>query len=212
MLVNSERDDPRSQQKQVGPSGLGNPCWHCLGCMLAELPKQETNEYAWAKIKGHALHGFMADLIDKQPGNDYLTEHRVTVGDVGDKTITGSADLFDIPEGVVVDWKFLGTKSMSKVARGVIKPEYLVQPNLYGLGFENEGYRVTSTLLMFIPVDSPKLADAVPCHRPYDRGTAEKAMHHANNIWNLIQRDGVNHVIPRLKRDPECWDCTKYGL
>lgn len=207
----AETSEPRSRQRQVGPSGLGTDCWHCLGARLAELPEAEDDTYEWARIKGRALHKHMAEVAELNNTGNLLIEHRVTVGQVGEKTITGSSDLFDISDGVVTDWKFVDSKKIVLVRRGIVTPEYEAQPHLYGLGFENQGYTVSGTLLMFFAVDSPKLADAYPFYRPYRRDIAEAVLARARVIEEAIRRDGVN-VVARLKRKPGCLNCAKYPL
>lgn len=222
LLEAEEVNDPRSLQRQIGPSEIGEPCIHCLGCKLAELPKDETRPpgeptYAWARIKGKVLHNHMEHVMERQNlklgTRQWLIEHRVTVGTIGPKIITGSADLFDIVNGVVIDWKMVSNKTLLKVQKGVIAPTYDTQRHLYGKGFEDAGYEVKKTLIMFMPVEKNDLKWAIPVYADYSRSKAESALQRANDIWELIQtRGGPEVVIPKLKRLEGCWNCERYPL
>lgn len=208
--------DERSQQTRIGPSGLGEDCYHCLGCQLAELPQVEDHTYDWASIKGHEMHGYMERLLNKVnllSGRDlYLVEQRLLCGTIGDMEIHGTSDCYDIENDVVVDWKFPADYTMRKVGQGKVPATYLAQPHIYGLGFEKLGYTPKQTLILFFPIGSSKLSDAIPVMRPYDRTIGELAFKRANDIHQLIQDKGADYVIPRLKRKADCFTCPRYAL
>lgn len=221
LIEEAETRDPRSLQKEIGPSGIGEECIHCLGCMIAQLPKNEVPEpgkpsYAWARRKGKQMHKYMEELLEEQNrafgDQRWLLEQRVMVGKILDKEVWGSADCFDTKDLVVSDWKMVGESTRLKVAKGIVEPKYLIQPNLYGQGFVNAGYQVKGTLLLFFPIERNDLKYSIPVFRPFEPDVAEKAMKRANDIASLIQERGVDYVIPRLRRKEGCLDCKRYPM
>lgn len=214
LVEESMASDERTLQKRIGPSSLGNDCWHCLACEIAEIPKEEDPQQIWNQWIGKAAHDRMEQLLKAADPMQklYIPERRVLVGHVGDMEIWGSADCFDIPKKVVIDWKFPGEKTLNWVKKGNLNPKYKVQPHMYGLGYERLGYEVEMTLVLFMPRDARTVREAFPVYQKYDRTIADRALEHANNLWNLMKRDGVQYVIPRLKRQPGCFDCKRYPL
>lgn len=215
-LEHGARNEPRSLQKTIGPSELGEDCYHCLGAKLAGLSQTKDDTYVWASIKGQALHAHMEDMLrdwNAELGEErFLIERKVHVGNVADKPITGHLDCFDTYTGTVIDWKFPGDYTMRQVARGNVKATYRAQPHLYGKGLDDEGIQVNATVIVFLPVSSSKLSDTIQVSAPYDRATAELALKRANDIYGLIQREGAVNMVPRLKRKPDCFDCPRFAL
>lgn len=219
MIEADEADNPRSKQKAIGPSGLGEECIHCLGCMIAEVPKNETvkkgeSSYAWSRVKGKLIHKHMEYLLtkyNKKHGERYLIEHRVMVGTILGKEVWGNSDAFDTEEGVVIDWKAVGETSRKKAERGH-DPAHVVQRHLYGAGFVKQGYTVNGVMNLYLPVERNDLKWAVTDMEPYNPLIAEKAMKRANDIAEMIAEKGKEFIIPRLKRKEGCLDCPRYPL
>jgi hypothetical protein len=165
---------PRSLQKEIGPSGLGNPCDHCLAASLAGWEKQEQDT-PWLPLIGTAVHELL--LTHEVFGNGWLKEHRVTVGKVGGVAVSGNADLYHAPSGTVIDLKIVGASTLNEAQRHGSKAQYRRQINLYGKGFQdNYGYDVTTTIIAYLPRNSPRLSDAFFDVQPYDRGIALDAL------------------------------------
>lgn len=214
------RRDPRTLQRRIGPSGLGHPCHYCLGCMLAEIPKAESNKWAdgWPAFLGKAVHKAVEYVFErwnrKHREYRFLTEQRVTVGTIGTINpwpLTGSSDLFDMRKKAVVDWKVTTDKNLAKVKKGDTSKTYKVQGHLYGLGMENEGLEVEWVGVMYLAKMKNFLRDAELTLEPYDRQIALNALKRASDIWDLGQTRGWAEVLPRLKKDPDCWDCEKFA-
>ena len=210
-------NDARTLQRRIGPSGLGTDCIHCLACGIFQIPKPENPREIWNQAVGHACHAWMEQrLIDANTaaGRDvYYPERKVYVGDIGPDRITGSADCYDVDEQVVVDWKFPGDNTMAKVRKGKITATYRKQPHLYGLGYLNAGFEVRGVMVLFIPRNDRTVRFSHAYKVPFDRTLAEDTMARAQAIYDLVIRDGgPQEVIPRLRRDPDCWDCTRYPL
>lgn len=205
--------DERSQQKRIGPSGLGTDCYHCLACMIMELPKKESIADRWLTFIGTCVHAGAEKAIKarnlKLGRQRYLPEHKVTVGNIGDITVTGTTDVYDLDKATVVDWKVVGKNTLTKARRGDVSLTYLRQINLYGLGLENQGYRVEKTCIMFLPRDMFHLRDGLAVIRDYDRQDALDCLKRANDIKKLMDEHGMGQVISRLKRAPGCYDCKQ---
>lgn len=210
-------NDERSLQKRIGPSGLGTDCIHCLACAIFQIPKPENPREIWNQAVGHACHAWMEGRLhdaNTAAGRTlYHPERKVYVGDIGPDRITGSADCYDVDEQVVVDWKFPGDTTMAKVRKGNITSTYKKQPHLYGLGYENEGFDVRGVMVLFIPRNDRTVRFSHPYKVAYDRTLAEDTMARAQALYDLVIRDGgPQEVIPRLRRDPACYDCTRYPI
>jgi hypothetical protein len=217
MIEEAAAEDPRSLQKQIGPSGLGGDCIHCLACAIFQIPKREDPRDIWNQTVGHACHHWMEQqLLAKNAAAGrtlFHPERKVYVGDIGPMKIHGSADCYDVEEQVVVDWKFPGDNTMSKVRQGYISESYRRQPHLYGLGYGNEGFEVRGVMVLFIPRNDRTVRNAYAHKVNYDRTLAEDTMDRANRLYDLVIRDGgPAAVIPRLRRDEHCWDCPRYAL
>ena len=101
---------PRSLQKRIGPSEVGEPCTRALIHKLAQHPEPERGP-AWKPTVGTAIHQWIETTISASPlqqqWHRYLLETRVTVGEIGGVPISGSCDLYDTASDTVVDWKAL---------------------------------------------------------------------------------------------------------
>jgi hypothetical protein len=220
MIVDDANGTDRTLQRQIGPSGLGNPCYHCLACELMEIPQTNVkagreNEVManWVGSQSHTGMERILEAINTKAGRQlYIPERKVYVGDIGPLQIRGTADCYDVEEETVVDWKFPRSDfTITNARKGKIKQHYQVQPHLYGLGYENEGYPVRNVCVMFFPTTAKTPFEGIPYMVPYDRGIAERALDIARGLYALMERDGTEAAIRRFKRDPECWDCARYA-
>jgi hypothetical protein len=209
-------NDPRTLQTAIGPSGAGSTCYHCLGAMIAEEPRLETSEDRWLSFIGKAVHDHLAKACEfdnagaENPGR-WLVEQRVRPGMILDQPLEGNSDCFDTWEGRVIDWKVVGDRTLNDVRQGYVSDTYLNQADLYGLGFEGLGWKVTNTTIMFLPRNRYRLREGIPVHRPYNRMNAVASLKRCNDIAALLREHGAAYVLPRLKRDPSCKDCPRYA-
>ena len=98
---------PRSLQTAVGPSQLGNPCDHCLTAALVGWAK--ATDEAWLPLIGTAVHALLLEgEAAAFTSPEWLTEYGVTVGQVDGIEVSGTADLFHVLSGTVVDLKVVG--------------------------------------------------------------------------------------------------------
>ena len=197
-------NQPRSLQKHIGPSELGNECDRCLVHKLAGTT--EATEAAWLPFIGTCVHEQLETIFlqhEATRGNlgmpsRFLPEHRVTVGKVAGIDITGSTDLFDTHSGTVCDWKIVGTTTLRSARSKDASLVYQRQAMLYGKGWEDRGYTVTSVLIYFLPRNAVSLADGYAWQAPYERTVAEETLAHADALARSICAFGLNHVLANL--------------
>lgn len=215
---------PRSLQTAVGPSQLGSPCDHCLTAALVGWEKQQDE--AWLPLIGTAVHALLLGCDDAgAPGawaqrrrgvGDWLAEESVTVGALGGVQVTGSADLFHVPSGTVIDLKVVGASTLNEAKRHGPSQQYRVQTQLYGRGFVNAGYEVNQVCIAYLPRNSMRLSDAYFDIRPYDEQVAVDALARATKLLHMAKAIEAISVAARdefidgLDRSAGCYDCARY--
>jgi len=218
-------NQPRSLQKRIGPSELGTPCDHCLAAKLAGWPTGERG-VAWLPFVGTAVHAAFEEQITSHEarrnaphttGTRWLTEQRVTVGQIGGQDITGSTDLFDTAAGATFDWKIVGESILRSARRNGPSPTYRAQAHLYGRGWVAAGHHVTTVAIWYLPRNDMRGFDGGHLwHEPYDEQVALAALDRANRIHtNLTALESISTQardawITALPRDPHCFDCARF--
>lgn len=187
---------PRSLQKRIGPSEIGNPCDRCLVHKLAGTPEEERHA-PWLPFVGTSVHSQLEDVFTEANRGGpvrYLVESTVSVGDVGGVDITGHADLFDLEVGEVTDWKIVGAATL-KAAKFGPSATYRTQAHLYGRGFVRRGLTVNRVRIAFLPRNSVHLGDAVVWSEPYDEQIALDALRRADTFARVIAALGVEAAL-----------------
>jgi hypothetical protein len=157
---------PRTLQVHLGPSELGVECHRQVAGKFAGLRKTNNVSDPWPSIRGTALHAYASDAFEwdntRMPiitatGKRYirwLAEQRV----VPHPDHSGTADLYDAMEQAVVDHKFLGDSSLTKIQKPEGPPRhYVVQLLLYGLGYMLAGLTVKRVVLAAYPATKASL-------------------------------------------------------
>lgn len=207
----SERSSPRSRQRAIGPSELGDPCDRRIAYKIAGVDAVNTHGDPWPAIVGTAIHGWLEEAINRfqaKNGNQgWLPEVRVHP----DEMVSGRSDLFHLPTGTVVDFKTAGSDKIRKLQRGgAPQDEYITQINLYGLGHERAGRVVNNVCLVYYP-RSGWLNDAFVWHDVYKPDIARKALARMYAIgFQLLDLDIENHPeyfaeIPATPGDNCIW-------
>lgn len=209
---------PRTLQATIGPSELGNPCDHCLAAKLAGWEKNANG--SWLPFVGTATHDHIAAIFALHELYDdtrrFISEHKVTVGHLAGKPITGTCDLYDAATGTVVDFKIVGKTTLDKARRHGPTPVYRTQVNLYGLGWANAGAPVHHVAIYYLPRNATTLAAAVPWAEAHNPDLAHAALERASRLHaNLtamasVSTEARDQWITSLPRDPDCWDCNRY--
>lgn len=190
-------DHPRSQQRAIGPSEVGDPCARKIGYKLLGTPER-PQQPAWRPTVGTAVHAWLEDAFDKASvasladldGHErWLVETRVTAAFVpelepltGQLFLDGSCDLFDRVTATSIDHKAVGPGRLKKY-RASRDPgqQYRAQAHLYGLGWANRGERVDTVAVCFLTRDGD-LSDAWWWSEPFDRALAEAAVERLRGI------------------------------
>lgn len=176
----AENNRPRSLQKAIGPSSVGQPCSRRLMLGLLGATVHNTTADKWAATMGSAVHDWLAAAFTADNARRvseglpprWLVEQRVTVR-LG---LSGSTDLYDLETHTVVDWKVLGHKSMTaKRAADDPGQQYRWQLMLYGRGWANLGMPVANVAAVCLP-RSGILRDTWRWCRPYDPAVADEAL------------------------------------
>ncbi|MFF9898471.1 hypothetical protein [Streptomyces longispororuber] len=204
LITHTARTAPRSLQKRLGPSDVGEPCERALSYQLLDWPAPRDDGDPIASVIGTGFHAWMeaafeqrqTQLPDGRPR--YRIEERVTVYDspIPDAVIAGSSDLYDRATGTVWDWKLVGKTSLDNYRRKGPGPKYRTQAHLYGLGQENAGEQPRRVAVCFVGRYHELLVHVWT--EPYDRQIALDGLARLERIrQQLLDLDPEAH--------PERW-------
>jgi hypothetical protein len=203
LIIDTATNAPRSLQKRIGPSEVGDPCERKLSYKIADWPEVAAGGDPIASILGTAFHGWMEEVFtgrntDLGGAPRYKVEERVTVrqGYTDDATLAGSSDLYDRASGTVWDWKLVGTSSLDNYRRKGPGDQYRKQAHLYGLGQENAGEAPKRVAICFVGRYHELRVHVWT--EPYDRQVALDALDRLDRIrQQLLDLDPEAH--------PERW-------
>jgi hypothetical protein len=183
LIVDAANNAPRSLQKRIGPSEVGDPCERKLSYKLLDWPEAATDHDPIASVLGTGFHSWMEEAFTARQTfladgvtPRYKIEERVTVhqGYTDAATIAGSSDLYDRATGTVYDWKLTGTSTLDKYRRNGPGDQYRLQAHMYGLGQENAGETPTRVAIVFVARYHELRVHVWT--EPYDRAVAEAAV------------------------------------
>lgn len=228
------KDSERSLQTKLGPSEVAG-CAYCVGYTMAaklcEMPPR-GDSFGYAAWLGTGLHYYLEHKLDLVYGAGYDIETRreEKLKDIfeipGYGKISGSCDLFVPDWGRTFDYKFPGSYSYEKVklaiakgkaaiARGEIPQadkgetpsmQYRGQQQVYRKGWENLGFEVCSSVIIFLPRHSNSVNDVLFWEEPANDELFAGAVDRTALIWDYVQ-DGQLGEIPS---DADCYTCTSY--
>jgi len=185
VIQNRSANAPRSQQRAIGLSEIGEACVRKISYKLLDWNKTNTNSDPWPSISGTAIHSWLAEAFDDQYDGEenklYLVEHAVMIND----ELGGTVDLFDIQAGMVIDHKCVGATSMKSRKKDGMTHQQRIQINCYGLGLERAGYTVNKVALAFYPLGG-RLDGMHTIVEPYNRQLAQNAMDRLNETRTLL--------------------------
>ena len=205
---------PRSQQKRIGPSEVGNPCDRRIGYKLLGQPERERGD-AWKPTVGTAVHEWIERALDDDdarllaamgwpPGvaDDtltWLTEATVTVGYLADGTaITGSAAAYHRPSRTVIDHKIVGVASLRDKKANGPGQQYRWQVHLYGAGLVMAGTPVEHVAINFLPQNG-NLSDGWWWSEPFDMAIAAQAIVRLRAIEAHVRTTGSVEGLPAVE-------------
>jgi hypothetical protein len=185
------RNAPRSQQRTIGPSGLGHHCQRNLAYHAWQTEPVNDDGDPWMALVGTAAHAWLADTFAGSPR--WLVEQRLHIAG----QISGSCDLYDLQTGTVIDWKVLGPTSLKDKRKNGPGATYRTQVHLYGYGFEQSGHNPEQVAIMMLPRNG-RLRDAHLWTEPYDRQIALDALERYNTVVALS-------VALHVDENPAMW-------
>jgi hypothetical protein len=222
---------PRTLQKHLGPSELGEPCQRQKVMKMAQLTRVSNVHDPWASVMGTAGHAYVEDMykwdndrrIKQGLQGNWYAERRVcpdpdpATGEPGPFSHPGTADLYDIENKALVDHKFLGKTSLAKLVKHGPKTVYYIQFLLYRRGYQLLGYEVNRVVLLAWPrtesyLDNMYVWEHTPTAEDdalVDRVLAEAA--HLEKVAPLVQAGHLNIMdIPASPSDDSCSWCPLY--
>lgn len=222
--------NPRSLQKNIGPSEIGMECDHCLTARLAGWQKIGASNPAnvdWIPAIGTAVHAWLQNVFDsycaEQDAPEFITEQKVCVGRVGGINVYGSTDLYRVgmrgDAGMVIDWKIVGANTLRTArATGMPSKRYEIQAQLYAHGWTLAGHETSHVAIYFLPRNGRTLRDAYWWSAPYNPDIALGALERANRLYTAMQtvyevkgQAARDKYITSLPRAAGCWDCWRYA-
>jgi hypothetical protein len=171
----AQANSPRSLQRAIGPSEIGDDCERRIAYRLADVTESNRARDMWPATVGTAIHQWLekaVDLYQTQHENmGWVTEIRIAA----DALVSGSSDVYDSKRFRVTDWKTANTDNMRKYRVQGPPRQYIIQANIYGLGHENAGRQVRDVALVFLP-RSGWLSGIYVWRDVYRREVAEQAL------------------------------------
>ena len=226
IIVHTAAHAPRSVQRHLGPSELGEPCHRqIVGKLVAteqpDNPSVATTNHVsdpWPAIIGTAVHAWFSAMLDHE--NDYigfqryLTELRVAPT----PDHPGSTDLYDRLEQAVCDWKILGPTSLAKIRSGHPPRKYYVQLLLYGLGCQLAGLPVRRVVIIACPRTAATLDQMYvwdhPVWSPDDAALLWEVLR-VTEVRKKIAEEVLSgrmqiNDVPVVPDDTSCFFCPQY--
>jgi hypothetical protein len=212
MVREQEKDSERTQQSDLGPSEIGDPCTYCLAAKILNVYEHESSGFddGWRAVVGTSVHdwldGAAAAWNVRHDTARFIPELRVQP----DQRLLpsgGRCDLFDNETRTVVDHK---TTTKAKLATYRLNGPSVVhrrQAHLYGLGYANAGHNVRHVALAFWLRDG-MLRDLYVWTEPYSEQIAKDALSRYDTIRGLCETAGAA-VLESLPSDPGCDTCSR---
>lgn len=194
LVGHSIQAHPRSQQKTLGPSEVGQSCERRIGYTLLETEPFNAlaDQPAWLPAIGTAMHDqlerWMQADNSRWPSEPdrWLTEVKLFCGMYDGRALTGSCDLYDTLDRIVWDWKVVGDTQLKKYRVHGPGQQYRTQAHLYGRGWTNRGQVVDHVGVVFLPRNQPSLDKAYIWHEPYDEQVALQGLERIERISKTV--------------------------
>lgn len=191
MSLLTDKNSKRSMQKQVGPSEIGGcsrKVWH----RIHGTPKTNFDTLSMASTMGTAIHEWIEKKIKR---DDPFEERYMREIEVSHDGLMGHADVYDVVDREVVDWKTTTKKNLANFP----SQQQIWQVQVYGYLLTSNGYPVDTVKLVGIPRDGNETHVKVYAE-PYDEAVALEAIAWLRNVEAMESRpDPEKHV--RFCRD-----------
>jgi len=192
ILLEHEKRRPRTMQKALGPSEIGDPCDRSLAYKISGFPEPESFvDDPWFAMLGTGIHAIIADALAEQNNlakaagysPPWLIEHRVEVA----PGITGTTDAYNIWKRMVLDHKLVGKTSQEKTRKHGPKTGYRVQGHAYGLGMVRQGYEVDLIAIALYPRHNYLTKSMYVWSEPFNPSIVYKALERLEIIAQLVK-------------------------
>ena len=218
VVIRWSHRDPRSVQRQLGPSEVGHICHRQVVGKMCGIDATNHVSDPWPSIIGRAVHKEFEKYFKQENTVNgvirWVPETRVAA----DPQYPGTADLYDAWERVLIDHKVLGKTSMEKVKSPDGPPwHYVVQMLIYAQGYRNLGLPVDSVILAAWPRTAPTLDELYCWERPYVPARDDEILRQvfATTAWRRQEADRVlagEKRIENVHRTPSesCFFCDQF--
>lgn len=206
----------RSQQADLGPSEIGDPCGRCLAARILGVYEFGAGNYddGWRAWVGTAVHGRLeaaaafanVNALNAEVPARWRPEQTVQP----DETLLasgGHADLFDDETATVIDHKTVSKSRMAKYRLGGPPLIARRQIQLYGLGYANAGAPVANVALAYWLRDG-MYRDLWVHVEPYDPAVALATLERYRTVRDLVAQLG-EAALGVLPSDPGCEPCSR---
>lgn len=147
-MVRMEKEKPRSQQVQLGPSELGS-CREYVRNTLAGAPRQEGDSWPAAAVVGTLLGDYIETAAEKYMGA--IVQHPVTTELPNGLVVAGTADMIFPERNVLADAK--SRDGFASLEADGPKLENLIQVSIYTLGLVQAGVLEEGAEAVLVYVD-----------------------------------------------------------
>lgn len=209
MVKSANTFAPRTQQRHLGPSQIGDPCTKCLAAKILGVHDRGPFDDPWCAILGTATHSWLEKAAKKDNRNNnaaWCTEVRVFPDD-DLLPAGGKADVYQDTTGTVIDHKIVGAPMLKKYKAGGPGLTYRRQAHLYGLGFAKTGVAVNTVAIAFW-LRGGRLTDLYVWTEPYDETIALATLDRYRTLRELCETGGVA-IVGSLPSDPGCFTCNR---
>ena len=182
---------PRTLQRELGPSEVGEPCARQLAYKLMDGPENPGRRIdPWPSFLGVAGHARLEKTLEwdnaRSPGT-WLTERRVHIPGVRDGG-RGTSDALYVPTNTVIDWKILGDTTFRQLELEGFKAsrKYKAQGHIYGLGWAAAGHRVDWVALGIFGRAKP-LSSMFVVAEPFDPAFAAAELGRVSDVRRVVE-------------------------
>lgn len=184
--------EDRSQQRDLGPSEVGDPCLRKLAYKMMDEPKVNPYGDPLPSVVGTGAHAMLEEFARRENTRlgrvRWIPETRVTIR----QGLAGTCDLYDIDTKTVVDHKFPGTSRLSHYRSHGPSDVYRRQAHLYGRGYRNLGLPVERVAICFWPRGG-QIRNTFLWSEPYSDEIVEETTARIDSVILMIHDFDVEH-------------------
>ena len=220
IVVLHAKRQPRSTQRELGPSELGHQCDQAVVSKMCGTPATNNVIGPWASLMGTWGHAGLEQFFRQENAYTgtarWIPEQKVRANALANHP--GTADLYDAQTKTLVDHKFLGKSSMAKLMAQGPPRYYFVQMIIYGQGYMDQfGLQVNRVILAAWPRTSSDLDDMYCWEWPWVQAEADAILREVaaltaarKEVAKLVM--SRQFAIDQVRRTPGeyCIFCTRF--